>query len=572
MSTEGFAGATSTQPSRDVLKQRAQQIKPTELLTMAQCEDALRAFKELLGLDKMDVDSHNGMGDCLRMLGQDAAAFDSYIAALAVDPRNLHALHGCAVVLKCRTRLQDSIGYLEKALEVDPTYSEARLLLATVYTDLGTCLRSIGKEERGTSCYTKAVEVDPKYAPAHYNLGVVYGEAGDAEQALRCYQAAVQHEPRGYCEAHCNIGVIQKNLGLLEEAVASYERSLAANPNFALTRGNMAVALTALGTAVKLGRSDIKAGIKLYRRALTFNAKYADAYYNLGVAYVELGKVEKAINNYELAVHFNPRNFEACNNLGVVYREMDNAEMTMKWYRAALAINPTYFQTQNNLSILYTMQGMMDEALACSRIAIADNPSFAEAYNNMGVAYRDSGEIVEAIACYDKCLELCPTGRNAAQNRLLALNYLVGLEFTLEQSAAAHCKWGDEFVKQAIAAFPGLATRQALPRSPQGTPEAVQQVAQDAARTPTQGFAEGTRQLWAASPWHVDMAPDRPLTVGYISPDYFTHSVSYFVEALLQHHQRSNFRVICYANMNGDGDAKTKRFQEMVGVDNWRRE
>jgi hypothetical protein len=30
--------------------------------------------------------------------------------------------------------------------------------------------------------------------------------------------------------------------------------------------------------------------------------------------------------------------------------------------------------------------------------------------------------------------------------------------------------------------------------------------------------------------------PDRPLRIGYISPDLFTHSVSYFAEAPLSHH------------------------------------
>jgi len=31
--------------------------------------------------------------------------------------------------------------------------------------------------------------------------------------------------------------------------------------------------------------------------------------------------------------------------------------------------------------------------------------------------------------------------------------------------------------------------------------------------------------------------PERKLTVGYISPDFFTHSVSYFIEAPITHHR-----------------------------------
>ena len=56
----------------------------------------------------------------------------------------------------------------------------------------------------------------------------------------------------GYAEAHCNLGVIHKEEGRLEEAIASYEYALAAAPEFSIVRNNLAVALTELGTRVKL--------------------------------------------------------------------------------------------------------------------------------------------------------------------------------------------------------------------------------------------------------------------------------------------------------------------------------
>ena len=48
------------------------------------------------------------------------------------------------------------------------------------------------------------------------------------------------------------MGVIHKEEGRLEEAIASYERALAAAPEFNIVRNNLAVALTELGTRVKL--------------------------------------------------------------------------------------------------------------------------------------------------------------------------------------------------------------------------------------------------------------------------------------------------------------------------------
>ena len=47
--------------------------------------------------------------------------------------------------------------------------------------------------------------------------------------------------------------------------------------------------------------------------------------------------------------------------------------------------------------------------------------------------------------------------------------------------------------------------------------------------------------------WDNPKDPERPLVVGYISPDFFTHSVSYFIEAPLAHHDYKNYKVIVYS-------------------------
>lgn len=47
--------------------------------------------------------------------------------------------------------------------------------------------------------------------------------------------------------------------------------------------------------------------------------------------------------------------------------------------------------------------------------------------------------------------------------------------------------------------------------------------------------------------WDNLKVPDRPLVIGYVSPDYFTHSVSYFIEAPLAHHDYTNYKVVVYS-------------------------
>lgn len=47
--------------------------------------------------------------------------------------------------------------------------------------------------------------------------------------------------------------------------------------------------------------------------------------------------------------------------------------------------------------------------------------------------------------------------------------------------------------------------------------------------------------------WDNPKDPERPLVVGYVSPDYFTHSVSYFIEAPLVNHDYANYKVVVYS-------------------------
>src|SRR5205807_6500781 len=54
--------------------------------------------------------------------------------------------------------------------------------------------------------------------------------------------------------------------------------------------------------------------------------------------------------------------------------------------------------------------------------------------------------------------------------------------------------------------------------------------------------------------------PERRLKIGYVSPDFRTHSVAFFLEPLLRAHDRQNVEVYCYADV-ARPDAFTTRLQ-----------
>ncbi|KAJ8899596.1 hypothetical protein K2173_018570 [Erythroxylum novogranatense] len=475
--------------------------------------DALALYEKVLEKDDGNVEAHIGKGICLQMQNMSRPAFDSFAEAIRLDPENACAHTHCGILYKDEGRLGDAAESYQKALKADPSYKPAAECLAIVLTDIGTSLKLSGNTQEGIQKYYEALKIDPHYAPAYYNLGVVYCEMMQYDTALTCYEKAATERPM-YAEAYCNMGVIYKNRGDLESAIACYERCLAVSPNFEIAKNNMAIALTDLGTKVKL-EGDINQGIAYYKKALLYNWHYADAMYNLGVAYGEMLKLDMAIVFYELAFHFNPHCAEACNNLGVIYKDRDNLDKAVECYQMALSIKPNFSQSLNNLGVVYTVQGKMDAAASMIEKAIIANPTYAEAYNNLGVLYRDAGNISMAVDAYEQCLKIDPDSRNAGQNRLLAMNYInEGHDNKLFE---AHRDWGRRFMRL---------------------------------------YAQHTS-------WDNPKDPDRPLVIGYVSPDYFTHSVSYFIEAPLVYHDYANYKVVVYSAVV-KADAKTERFRERV--------
>ena len=141
----------------------------------------------------------------------------------------------------------------------------------------------------------------------------------------------------------------------------------------------------------------------------------------------------------------------------------------------------------------------------------------------------------EAIASYERCLELVPGARNAAQNKLLALNYTTPGE--------------EPSVCRAHADFGASVQREIRPLPPLPLPDD----ALDPDRCPAWLLCgcKPSSVLDQGRPRCLyyylltlclrERLVNRQITVGYVSPDLFQHSVSYFAEAPLTHHDPDRY-------------------------------
>ncbi|MGA1796277.1 MAG: tetratricopeptide repeat protein [bacterium] len=138
-----------------------------------------------------------------------------------------------------------------------------------------------------------------KQSTRHYEYGLVYLEQGDLAQAYEEFGKAREILPDDD-RAHFGLGLALYFQGKFEQSFLAYQRAIALNPQVPEYYNNMAATLG------KMARwKDV---IEYCRVALDMPSYSTPgfAYYNMGCAYVNLGKAEKAIECLRKATDENP--------------------------------------------------------------------------------------------------------------------------------------------------------------------------------------------------------------------------------------------------------------------------
>lgn len=263
---------------------------------------------------------------------------------------------------------------------------------------------------------------------------------------------------------------------------------------------NSADAMHLLGVLLRqTGR--VRTGIDLLRRAVDINPNLAQFHNHLGQAQRDLGHTDQAADTFRAALHLDPNYAEAHNNLGAALHDLRQLPQSVASFRKAIALAPDQPDAHNNLGNVLLDIGRVDEAAGECRAAIRLNPNFAEAHNNLGNALCEQGLVDEGIDHYRQATMLAPDFQIAWGN------YLFKLHMSDRYDPAAlleeHRKWDQQCAQ------------------PVGRSVAAHTNARD---------------------------PNRPLRIGYVSPDFRDHPVGRFLLPLLANHDRENFQTICFAD------------------------
>lgn len=259
------------------------------------------------------------------------------------------------------------------------------------------------------------------------------------------------------------------------------------------------------------------AAAKLLEEALRSAPNHPIANQVLGSLHAQAGRFPQAAACMEIAAAASPNDAGIWVNLGMMRSTIADLPGAEEALYHAIDINPRHVDGLLCLGILLANQQRTGEADELFQRAMSLAPSRIDVAHAYSRILADTSRTDQALAIIRAAQKHAPNDLSLQDKVCTLLNYISGVapELTFKE----HVRFGTML----------------------GTPAPTHRIR--------------------------DFAPDRKLRIAYLSGDLREHSVSYFLEPLLEHHDRAQFHVTCY-HVGPPDDRVTPRLR--AKADAWR--
>ncbi len=271
--------------------------------------------------------------------------------------------------------------------------------LGCFFNNLGNSYSEIGNMESAQLALERAIEINPTLSEARGNLGNIYLRKNRISEAIKEYKYALQINPNE-AKFHYGIGNAYTDKEWFSYAVLEYSEALRLDPNFVEAYKSLAL------TYCKQERFNL--AINQLRQVLTIKPDDAGCHSQMGDTYRQMDKFHQAVSEYNTAIRIDPDLIDAHYGLAVCYNKEGRTNDEISSYRKVLALKPDMFAALVNLGNAYFGQDKYNEAIEQYKKAVLIEPREAMIYYNIGAAYSNNNDHEHAVAAYLKVVEIDP--------------------------------------------------------------------------------------------------------------------------------------------------------------------
>lgn len=397
---------------------------------------------------------------------------------------------------------------------------------------------SAGRLDEAMAGYGDVLKRDATHPAALANLASLHARRSEFPQALDYYRRAL--EGREVSAELCfNYANLQHRLG--EDPVPSLERALRLDPGLRPAHFKLSRHLATLGQHERARDA--------FARALSRFADDPDFLRPYGDALFRLEDFEAALRAYERVAALRPEAAGIQNDIAVILRALGRLDEAEAAWRRAIALDPDHAVALANLGTLCRMRKRHEESAGYLRRAIALRPDDADAIASLSTTLIDVGATSEALGLIEPALLANPDHGELLAMKAFALAHQARIAEALEAMARARKLAPDSLTVKANSLFCALYSdemdAQALSAMHR---EISAQIVPPALHTEA---------------GHAMPRGNRPLRIGYLSPDFRSHPVAFFLEPVLERHDPAKVHVTCYS-LPGEADEVSLRLRGLA--------
>ena len=150
-----------------------------------------------------------------------------------------------------------------------------------------------------------------------------------------------------------------------------------------------------------------QAGV-LYKEILEENPTHLESLHGLGLASLDTGQVDTAIEMLSTAVAIAPSHAPILANLALAYDAAGKLEDAETCFERSLALDPDLPVANLNFIRLLIRRNRPQQALARAKALVERAPDFAEAHGIMGLLFLQQRSLAAARLCLERAVELDP--------------------------------------------------------------------------------------------------------------------------------------------------------------------
>jgi len=422
------------------------------------------------------------------------------------NPDDLQLLVELATLLSEKNHHPQSIILWEKILIQQPHNPEVHYNLANAYYHLQ-------EYEKASYEYQFAIHLSPNHSNSYNNLASIFAFYDNIDKAEELYKKSLElnsKQSQPYINL-INIGLqtknIQKSLDYLQQAALCFKGV----PPELLD----AAQLIFQEINQQISQGPVKQTIAFYLKFIDLFPNHAEAYANLGCAYLETEQLKECIVASETSLRLGTQDSAVYNNLAIAYFKEDNLNKCFEYLHAGLNHAPQEDTLLHRLALAFRTSGQLILAKKIFEARLKSIIEYHQSLNDSEAWLFPVSKIdVECLAIYAYiCRELC-----CWKEATLACNilqYLLNL---------------------------GTVDMSAIP--PMTTLILFQDISDQ--KYFTKIYSERLAAKATFQYKHEPKTKPSKLKIGYFSADFFEHPVGYLIHDLFRHHDRDNFEIYSY--------------------------